>query len=127
MKPLTFLLLIASAAVAVGSMMRSATGSIDLGIVAFMAWAVSPYVLFAVVVYALARFTRVGHIWAIGAGIAALMLIFSVYSYVMAMDGQGSTEAIAYVVVPVFLHAGALICLAAGVIISKFTSRPTSA
>jgi hypothetical protein len=99
----------------------------DAGTVAFMAWAISPYVAFGLLVYLLGLFAKIGYIYQISTVVAAIMLAFTAYCYVVAMDGTSSTEALAFVFVPIYLHVGAYAALAVGVVISKLFSRRAAA
>lgn len=121
-KNLTYLLLVIGAALTVGSMSRDAS-ALDAGAVAFMLWAISPYLLVGVLVFVLGRFASMRLVPAAGAIAALAMLAFTVYAYWIAMDGTSSTEALAYVFVPVYLHAGGGLALAVGAILSRFATR----
>jgi len=123
MKGFTYVILLVASAVTIGSMARASDGSFDAGMLAFMVWAISPYVAFGLLVYVLGRFAKIGYLYQIAAAVAAIMSAFTAYCYLVAMDGTSSTEALAFVFVPVYLHVGAYAALAVGVVISKLFAR----
>jgi hypothetical protein len=126
MKGFSYAILLVASAVTMGSMARASGESFDAGTLAFMAWAISPYVAFGLLVYLLGRFAKIECLYQVASAVAAIMLAFTAYCYLLAMDGTSSTEALAFVFVPVYLHVGAYAALAVGVVISKLFSRQTA-
>jgi hypothetical protein len=127
MKGFTYLFLLVASALTIGTMARATGGSFDAATFGFMAWAISPYVAFGLLVYVLGRFAKIAHLYQVAAAVAAIMLLFTAYCYLVAMDGTSSTEALAFVFVPLYLHIGADAALGIGVVISKVLSGPAAA
>ena len=99
--------LLISLAVSVYALVRESGGSFDVGMIGFVVWVVSPYVLFFLATLLLARYTPVRQLPAIGFVIAVLMLAFTVYAYIVSLNGQSSTEALIFVFAPLWLFISA--------------------
>ena len=121
-KNLTYLVLALASVVAIGSMTRMAA-AVDGGVIGFMLWSISPYVLVGILVYALGRLSSMRWIPAAGLFAAVAMLVVSAYVYLVAMDHSSSTEALAFVFLPIYFHVGAVLTLAVGAIASIFAPR----
>ena len=122
LKNLTYLVLVLASVLAIGSMARTA-GTVDGGVVGFMLWSISPYILVGVLVFALGRLNSMRWVPAAGLFAAVAMLIVSGYVYLVAMDHTSSTEALAYVFLPIYFHVGAMLTLAVGAIASMFAPK----
>jgi hypothetical protein len=121
-KSLVYLILLIAAALTLGSMFRN-MGGVDLAALGFMVWAISPYALVALITFFLSRFAtmRLIPIAALIAG--ALMAALAIYAYWIAMDHSSSTEALVYVVVPLYMNAAGVLIVAIGAIASALTAR----
>ncbi len=126
MKGFTYLILFVASALTIGTMARASGETFDAAMFGFMAWAISPYVAFGLLVYLLERFAKIGYLYQIAMVVGAIMLSFTAYCYLVAMDGTSSTEAVAFLFVPLYLHIGSDAALGVGVVISKLFSRQAS-
>ncbi len=112
-----------AAVVTVFLMLRSAAWIVDGGTIAFLAWAVSPFVIFHLAGRLLKRFIKAPHLAFISAVIALLMLAFTLITYVPASMDRSSTEALIYLVVPMYLYIGSLFLLSLGTAIAWFARK----
>ena len=119
---ITYLVLIIAAALTIGSMTRNA-GSMDAGTFLFMVWAISPYLLVGMLVLLLGRLGSMRFVAPVALVVSVLMLAFTAYVYWIGMDHTSSTEALAYVFVPVYLHVGGIIAIAVAAIASKLAPK----
>lgn len=104
-------------------LLRSADWKIDGGTIAFLAWAVSPFVVFHFAGRLFKRFIKAPHLPMITALIAVLMLAFTLLVYIPAALDQHPMEGFVYLVVPMYLYIGSLFLLALGTAIAWFTRR----
>jgi hypothetical protein len=121
-KNLTYLVLVLASVLAIGSMARTA-GTVDGGVIGFMLWAISPYVLVGILVFVLGRLNSMRLVPTAGLIAALAMLGVSAYVYLVAMDHSSSTEALAYVFLPIYFHVGGVLTLAVGAIASMFAPK----
>lgn len=101
-------------------MLRSADWTVDGGTVAFLAWAVSPFVIFHLAGRMFKRFLKLPHLPMITTLIAVLMLAFTLIVYIPAALEQHPMEGFVYLVVPMYLYIGSLFLLTLGTIIAWF-------
>ena len=104
-------------------MLRSAEWNVDGGTIAFLAWAVSPFVIFHFAGRMFKRFLKVPHLPMITTLIAVLMLAFTLLVYIPAALERHSMEAFVYLVVPMYLYIGSLFLLTPGTLIAWFTTK----
>ncbi len=104
-------------------LLRSADWNIEGGTVAFLAWAVSPFVIFHLSGRMFKRFLKVPHLPMITALIAVLMLAFTLIVYIPAALEQHPMEGFVYLVVPMYLYIGGLFLLTLGTAIAWFTRK----
>ena len=104
-------------------MLRSAEWSIDGGALLFVAWAISPFIIFHLAGRLIRRLIKAPHLPLISAIIAVLMLAFTLVTYVGSMNSDSSTEALIYVFVPIYLYIGSLFLLTLGTVIAWVTGR----
>ncbi len=104
-------------------MLRSAEWNVDGGTIAFLAWAVSPFVIFHFAGRMFKRFLKVPHLPMITTLIAVLMLTFTLLVYIPAALERHSMEAFVYLVVPMYLYIGSLFLLTLGTLIAWFTRK----
>jgi drug/metabolite transporter (DMT)-like permease len=121
-KNLVYVVLIIAAALTLGSMFKN-MGGIDAATVGFMVWTISPYALLAIATLFMSRFAamRLIPVTALIAGV--VMAAFAYYAYWMAMDHTSSTEALVYVVVPLYMNAFGVLALAVGSVVSYLATR----
>ncbi len=128
MKPRAIILiktcaLILSAIVTVLTMWHASGQTIDIGILGFMIWGISPYVCFFIATYLLERFTSVPHIPGIGFLIAFLMLAFTLLAYLGTLNDTSSTYGLIFVFVPFWLFAGSFLLLGISVLVVWLANR----
>lgn len=112
------------AAIATGYLLlRSADWKIDGGTLAFLAWAVSPFVVFHFAARLFKRFIKVPHLPMMTALIAVLMLAFTLIVYIPAALEQHPMEGFVYLVVPMYLYIGSIFLLTLGTAIAWFTRK----
>ncbi len=119
---IALLVLLVATALTLGSMVRNMDG-IDLATAGFMIWAISPYTLVAIGMLFLSRFASMRSLPAAGLVAGSLMLVVAFFAYWIAMDHTSSTEALVYVVVPLYMHVGGVLILAMGAAVSAFAVR----
>ena len=115
--------LVIAAAITVYLMLRSAAWVVDGGTLAFLAWAVSPYLIFYLAGRLFRKFLPIPHLAVITFVIALLMLAFSATVYFSVIWGSSSTEALIFLVVPVYLYIGSIFLLTLGTAIAWFTRK----
>jgi len=120
------LALFLAAAITIYAMARAAGGGLDLGTVAFMAWGISPYVLLAIVALLLSKFASPSRLWTVTLVVGILMLVATIFAYIVSMNGQSSTEALVFVFVPLYLMVGGIVTLALGLGLSWLVKRKTT-
>ena len=123
---LTAALLACSAVITAVSMIRSAEG-VDLGVIFFIAWAISPYFCFYAATMLLQRFIRSPHLPAASVVIAVLMLLFTTMSYVSIASDTSSTASLAFVFVPLYVYVGSFLLLSAAMLITLLIGRAKKA
>lgn len=130
MKPKTIILiktcaLILSAIVTVVTMWHASGQTMDIGVLGFMLWGISPYICFSIVTYLLERFTATPHIRMIGCFISFLMLGFTLLGYKSMFGNRSgsSTDALVFVFVPLWLFIGSFLLLGLGSLISWLSAR----
>ena len=121
-KNLVYLTLTIAAGLTLGSMFKN-MGGVDAVTVGFMIWAISPYALVAIAALFMTRFESMRFIPVAALIAGAVLSAFAYYAYWAAMDHMSSTEALVYVVVPLYMNAFAVLVLAIGAIISVFAVR----
>lgn len=115
--------LVGAAFVSIVMMLRSASWSIDVGALPFLIWVVSPYVIFWLAGRLFRKFISAPHIPVIAAVIAVLMLAFTIFAYGESYNTGSSTEALVYVIAPIYLYAGSLFLLSLGTAIDWLIGR----
>ncbi len=104
-------------------LLRSADWTVDGGTIAFLAWAVSPFVIFHFAGRLFKRFIKAPHLPMITALIAVLMLAFTLIVYIPAALERHSMEAFVYLIVPMYLYIGSLFLLTLGTAIAWFSRK----
>lgn len=115
--------LVIASVITVYLMLRSAEWMVDGGTLAFLAWAVSPYLIFHLAGRLFRKFLPVPHLAMITLIIALLMLAFSATVYFSATRARSSTEGLIFLVVPIYLYIGSLFLLTLGTAIAWFTRK----
>lgn len=120
---LEILALTIAAILTVYLMLRSADWTVDGGTVAFLAWAVSPFVIFHLAGRMFKRFLKLPHLPLITVLIAVLMMAFTMIVDIPAALEQHPMEGLVYLVVPMYLYIGSLFLLSLGTAIAWFTRK----
>lgn len=121
-KNLVYLTLIIAAALTLGSIFRN-MGGFDSVTVGFTIWALSPYALLAIASLFMSRFSPMRFIPVAALIAGVVMSAFAYYAYWIAMDHASSTEALVYVVVPLYMNVFGVFALAVGAMISALAAR----
>ena len=119
MKKLTVVEIVAlgaAAGVTVFTMLRAGGWSLDLGMIAFIVWAISPLICFAAAIRGLTKLSSIRYIPLVGAVAAVLMLAFTVYVYWNFENDTSSTASLIFLVVPIYLYIGGFFFLTVGLV-----------
>ena len=129
LKVIGILALAVAAVVTIKTMLDAGQWNIDLRMMIFIGWAVSPYVVFFAASALLERFASTFIMSTIFCIISVLMLASTLFFYVGTLTGESSTEALIFIFAPVYLYIGSFIALAVGFGASKLFGRakPNSA
>jgi len=104
-------------------MLRSAAWIVDGGTIAFIAWAVSPFVIFHFAGRLFKRFVRAPRLPLITMLIAVLMMAFTLIVYIPAALEQHPMEGFVYLIIPMYLYIGSLFLLILGTAIAWFLRK----
>jgi hypothetical protein len=118
---LTAVLLACSAIATVVSMIRSSDG-IDAGLLAFIAWALSPYVCFFFASTLLQKALRLPYLPIATTVIAVLMLLLAL-QYLGIPSDTSSTAGLAFVFVPLYMYVGSFLLLTAVTVVMLVLRR----
>ena len=103
--------------------LRNKDWTVDGGTIGFMAWAVSPYLVFYFAGRMFKRFLKVPHLPMITVLIALLMLAFTLTMYIPTALERHPMEGFVYLVGPMYLYIGSLFLLTLGTLIAWFTRK----
>ena len=123
---LSVALLSCSGLVTAISMIRSAEG-VDLAVLIFILWAISPYICFYAASILLQKFIRSAHLPAATVVISVLMLAFTTLSYISAGSDVSSTASLAFIFIPIYVYVGSFLLLSAAMLVSLFFGRSSKA
>ena len=97
--------LFSGAMVAAGALVLSADGGDPfLGLLLFVLWVTSPYLVLYLISLLVERFTQVPGRYGVGWFIAVLMLGFTLLTYVGTFGDKSSTYGLIFIFIPLWLH-----------------------
>lgn len=110
-----------SIVVTVFAMLRASVWKIDLTTFLFLLWAVSPFIFLFLIDAGLRKFAPRLKMPVIFCLTAILMLGLTLLTYLGTLGDESSTYGLLFLFAPVYLYAGAIIFLAAGLIWTLFS------
>ena len=116
LKAVGFLALLVSVIVTVIAMLSAAVWNLELGLLAFIIWGISPYICFLAVILLLLRFTSITRISSTFCIVSLLMLALTLFAYVGTLGDKSSTYGLIFVFVPFYLHVGSFFLLGCSLI-----------
>lgn len=125
MKIASYIALLLASIITIAAMVKATGGSVDVGAVGFMIWAISPYFVFGVIAGLFSRSPRWTYLPIGTLFISVLMLACTAFVY-LSLNGESSTEALVFVILPLYLHIGALLAFGIAIGASWLLSRKTS-
>ncbi len=119
-------MLIAASFFTAYAMARAAAWDLDLGLIVFIAWAVSPYLVFFTAGRVLKRFVPSAGLSYATLAIALLMLAFTVMVYAGINQDPSSTASLIFVFAPLYIYIGSFFLLTVSVIVMLIFGRKSS-
>lgn len=101
--------LVLSALISIFAMWRMSDGGVDAGLLGFAVWVLLPYFSFLGLTYLFERLVLVPRIRQLGAIMAVLILVFTAWTYLSAINDTSSTSALVFLFVPLYVFIGAFI------------------
>jgi quinol-cytochrome oxidoreductase complex cytochrome b subunit len=115
-----------AAVITVLLMLRAAEWNIDLGVLLFIVWAVSPYICFYIASILVEKFTSLSNVPLISCIVSLLMLAFTFITYLASLNDTSSASSLIFVFVPLLLYIGSFSVLIIGLVLIKLFRRRSS-
>jgi len=115
--------LVIAASVTIYSMLYAANWAIDVSTIAFVLWAISPYISFFAASRLFVKFAPTMGMAFPALVISMIMLVFTVYAYAATLMSSSSTAALSFVFVPIYLYIGSFFIMSVAMLMGRLYSR----